>query len=439
MAFDGFGVLSRADGDADGGERLADLDPGSTAGGATERGDALDELHFAVEGFVDQGGVGDGPVGEVDGLGEGCVDLGGEVAPDVLGQVRSHWGEQFGQRREHGVQGLVGAALGVEVGGCAASGGGPEAAPAASDVPIGERVDEAVDFAGGHGRVVVVECVGDATDQRVEFADDPAVQFDGRRRRIGIRSPAVDVGVGDEEGVGVPEGVEESALGFADQAGGEASRVAGRRGDVAVPAQRVGAALVEDGPGVDDVALGLGHLLAGLVEDVTERDHVAERDRLGHGLGAVEHGGLGVERVEPASGLVDGFADEVGGESLVEAVLVLEGVVPLGVGHRAGVEPGVGDFGAAARGATALLAADLDLVDEGPMRIGEIGLDAAERLRALAQFVEGADAGDVAAFGATPERQRRAPVALAADGPVDVVGQPVAVASGAGVLGMPVD
>ena len=233
--------------------------------------------------------------------------------------------------------------------------------------------------------------------------------------------------------------MQESALGLADETRGESAGIAGGRGDVAVPAQRVGAALVEHRPGVDDVALGLGHLLAGLVQDVAERDHVAEGDRLGDGLGSVEHGGLGVERVEPAAGLVDGLADEVGGEALVEAVLVLERVVPLGVGHRAGVEPGVGDFQHSPRRAAARCAADLDLVDDRTVRIGQVGLRAAELLRALAQFFEGADALDVGTLGAAPEGERRAPVALAADGPVDVVGQPVAVASGAGVLGMPVD
>ena len=292
-------------------------------------------MHLPVEGFVDQGTVGNGPVGEVNRLGGILVGLGGQIAPDVFRQVRGHRREQPGQRGQHSVQGLVGAALGVEVGGRSAACGGPEASATAAHVPVGERIDEAVDLAGSGGGVVVVEGFCDTTDQGVELADDPAVEFDGWRGRIGIGPPAVDVGVGDEEGVGVPERMKESALGFADQSRREAARVAGGRGDVAVPAQGVGAALVEDGPGVDDVALRLGHLLAGLVEDVAERDDVAEGNRLRHRFGAVEHGGLGVERVEPASGLVDGFANEVGGEAFVEAVLVLERVVPLGVGHRA--------------------------------------------------------------------------------------------------------
>ena len=164
------------------------------------------------------------------------------------------------------------------------------------------------------------------------------------------------------------------------------------------------------------------------------------RKEIGSGTASARWGAWRPRRAaeKPASGLIDRLADEVGRESLVEAVLVLERVVPLGVGHRAGVEPGVGDSGSAAR-RRRLLAADIDLVHVRPVRVGEIRLNSAERVGTLAQFVEGADTGDVAAFGAAPERQRRAPVALAADSPVDVVGQPIAVASGAGVLGMPVD
>ena len=42
-----------------------------------------------------------------------------------------------------------------------------------------------------------------------------------------------------------------------------------------VPAERVGALAVEHGPGLDDVALALAHLLALGVEDQAEADDVA--------------------------------------------------------------------------------------------------------------------------------------------------------------------
>ena len=100
-------------------------------------------------------------------------------------------------------------------------------------------------------------------------------------------------------------------------------------------------------------------------------DDVAVADLLGRGLGGVQQGRLGVQGVEPAARLVDGLADEVGGELTVELVLVLEGVVPLGVGHGAAVEPGVGDLGHAAHLAAAAIgvAVQGDVVDVGAVEV----------------------------------------------------------------------
>lgn len=44
-------------------------------------------------------------------------------------------------------------------------------------------------------------------------------------------------------------------------------------------------------------------------------------------------GGEDEQGVEPSSGLVDSLGNEVGGEALLDFLLVLEGVVVLGVGH----------------------------------------------------------------------------------------------------------
>ena len=102
-------------------------------------------------------------------------------------------------------------------------------------------------------------------------------------------------------------------------------------------------------------------------------DDVAVTDLLGHGLGGVQQGRLRVQRVEPAARLVDRLADEVGRELAVELVLVLEGVVPLRVGHRPAVEPGVGDLGHALHLAPAGLsvAAQADGVDVGAVEVVE--------------------------------------------------------------------
>jgi len=87
--------------------------------------------------------------------------------------------------------------------------------------------------------------------------------------------------------------------------------------------------------GSRDVAQVFAHLSAVLGQDVPEAEHGAvavlvEDNR------ADRH-----QRVEPAAGLVDRLADEVGRELPLEDALVLERPVVLRVGHRARVEPDI--------------------------------------------------------------------------------------------------
>ena len=105
---------------------------------------------------------------------------------------------------------------------------------------------------------------------------------------------------------------------------------------------------VQDRIGPDHVAHVLAHFLAAAVQDEAEADNVAV------GGFPLEQGCQGVEAVEPAAGLVHGFTDVVGREPSVLVNLgVVEGIVPLGEGHGAGIEPGVHDLGDAMHGAAA--------------------------------------------------------------------------------------
>ena len=107
-------------------------------------------------------------------------------------------------------------------------------------------------------------------------------------------------------------------------------------------------------------------------------------------------------------------------------------VAPLRERHRPGVEPGVDHLGHAPVGGA--VADDLDVVDEGAVRV-EVGKVAAGQFAELGQ---GADADQVGGVvDVAPDRQRRAPVAAARQGPVDVVVEPVAVAAVFDRLGIP--
>ena len=145
----------------------------------------------------------------------------------------------------------------------------------------------------------------------------------------------IEIGIGHEERVDVPEGQREVADHLADQLDGEAALVAGRRSGIEIPAERVSAVDLDDIPGVDDVAEALGHFLAVAIEDEAQADDVLIGDRV-H-----EERADGMQGVEPAAGLIDRLADVVGGELRLELFLVLEGIVPLGVGHGTGVKPDI--------------------------------------------------------------------------------------------------
>ena len=184
--------------------------------------------------------------------------------------------------------------------------------------------------------------------------------------------------------------------------------------------------LVDDVPRHDDVPEGLGHLLALGVRDVPEaQDRLVRRT-------IEEQRGDGQQGVEPAARLVDGLADVVRGEARLEVLLALERRVVLGERHGARVEPHVDHLRHAPQRLATGGRGDLDVVHVRPVRV--LDPHAAE----LLELREGAD-GPRLPGRVAPHGQRRAPVALARDRPVDVVLQPAAEAPVLDVLRVPVD
>ncbi len=369
-------------------EGLAHLGLGVAAGGETERDDRSRASHVGFENRIDGGAVGNGPVGEVDGLGGPR-----QVAVQHVGDERRIGGEQPCDRRERLVQGGVRDRV-VRV---------PEARAGAPDVPVREIVDELLDRLRAAQRVELVEGGGHRVDGCVDARADPPVEDMGGGGRCVGRRPAVEVRVRDEERVGVPQGEEEPAGGLVDRVEGHAARGPRRARREEVPPQGVGAAGVEHRPWIDDVAFRLRHLLAVLVEDQCVADDIAVRR-------TAEHERVhGEQRVEPAAGLVDRLADEVGRKATLEDVLVLEGRVELRRGHGARVEPGVEDgLHPASSARLAGRAFEFDLVHGGAVEVEADQVAAGE----VGELRHRADAGVVAAVVATPDREGRAPEAV---------------------------
>ena len=282
--------------------------------------------------------------------------------------------------------------------------------------------------------------LGRGANEPVEAEQDPAVERSpfGEGDLGPTWPPAVEVGVDGEERQRVPQGQQEGLGRLSHQAGRESGRLL-RVVDAEVPAQGVGAGLGEHLHRFDHVAEALRHLAAVLVVDVAEDDAVAV------GRAVEQQAAENVQGVEPAPGLVDRLGDEVRGEAGAECLAVLERVVVLREGHRAGVEPGVDHELDASHGAgTAESGAGpvKVVVDEGP-----VGIEVRAVVRVVRQgpagaaeeFLEGTDHLGLAAVAALPDRQRRAPVAATGQGPVDDVLEPVPETSLAHVFGVPVD
>ena len=139
------------------------------------------------------------------------------------------------------------------------------------------------------------------------------------------------------------------------------------------------------------------------------------------------------QRVEPAAGLVQRLADEVGREALLEVLEVMVRRAELGERHRARVKPDVDHLGHAVHLAAAVVAGEHDVVDERAVGILQRDPGLAPRARRSEPITL------MQPVVAAPHRQRRAPVALARQRPVDVALQPVAEAAVLDVVGVPVD
>ena len=169
------------------------------------------------------------------------------------------------------------------------------------------------------------------------------------------------------------------------------------------------------------------HLAALLILNVAQHDAVEE------GGGIEQAGRYCGKGIEPAAGLVYGLADKVGGVAALKLILVFKGIVPLGEGHGAGIEPAVYDHRLAAHGAAALA------LPGERIHIGLMQLDVFVAAGKLGELLTAADDVYLAALVAYPYGQGGAPVALPGDAPVYYVLQEVAHAAFLDGFGDPVD
>ena len=305
----------------------------------------------------------------------------------------------------------------------------PEAAAAAADIPVGQVFNKLDERADGLLKIVIVHRVRNLGDQSLHRGDDPPVEY---VLRLGesdfLVMEAVDVRVSYEERIGVPPRNEQIAHQLLYAVFGELKRLRLDDGRINhIKTDRVGAVRVEHQIGIGIVLETLRHLLAVFSENKPVNNDVLI-GRLVEKTGSENH-----ERIEPAARLIETLGDEVRRKELVDTLpaCIFPHIMLLGIGHRAGLEPAVENFGRTVISLTVFL--NNDLINE--MLVEIRNLLAGKFLKLL----DGADADHI--FGilvVDPHGDAAAPEAVARNIPIASLFKPVAETLLADVIGSPV-
>ena len=342
---------------------------------------------------------------------------------------------QARQRLQAGIKSLVGRNL---VGGHVAF---PETAAAQTYIPVAQvGVDKFLYCASGLGGLIVGKSLVDCFHQRVQFTENPTVNF----RPFGYGEvgflvlETIDIGIQGKETVGVVKGAEQFAAHLVNSFHVKFKVVPRLAVGNHIPAGGIRTLFLQGLEGVNAIAQTFRHLVAVLVKHKTIADNVLES----HAVEA--HGGNGMEGVKPTARLVNAFGNKVCRE--LAFLQRLTHVVDLSVRHGATVKPYVNKVGfahhAAAGGRHQHHIVDIGAVEvEFLLTVGVVlhkpGCNGLVNL--IAQLIYAADANLFFAIFGAPDGQRGAPVAAAAQVPVHDILQPVAETACTGGFGFPVD
>src|SRR5262245_6249205 len=114
-----------------------------------------------------------------------------------------------------------------------------------------------------------------------------------------------------------------------------------------------------------------------------------------------------MQGVEPTTSLIDSFRNEIRREGVLKGLLVLEWVMPLGKGHRAGIKPHIDQLGNPAHVSPAA-ALQCDRIDIGPVKIQRFGKGGSF----APELIHTADRALRLAAPANPYRKRRPPIPI---------------------------
>ena len=327
----------------------------------------------------------------------------------MLGQKRRERRHHHRQLFDHGIQRAVSRDL---VGRDVLT---PEPVAIQPDITVGQLVDELEQARNDVVQPVFAHLRADVFFERLQARQNPLVEYVAAVVQTFVGRPVIDRRVRHQELECVIPRQQRAARHVLDAGVQEQLFLAAHQTRVdQIQAQRIGAVDLHQFVRRRVVAQPLRHLAAVAGDDHAVDDRVAERRffekrRRQHG-----------QRIEPAARLIEALGDELCRETSVENALILERIVQLRVRHRAGLEPAIQHFFDAA--IRPFLAGHV----EG-QRIDELAMQVRQALSGITlELVERADAQHVARDVVDPDRQRRAPDAVARNRPVDCAFQPVA-------------
>ena len=268
----------------------------------------------------------------------GVVVLANQVLEQCLGQEGDERRRKLGQVDQHVVERAERRAF---VGRIIRR---PEARPTPADIPIRQPIHEAEEVSHRHVTLVVIELFSNRAHRRIELGKHPTIHVGPllERRTVDSCGPPVDIRVGHEEAIDVPDLQEEFAHSVGRRVIEEPRILPGHRARIERPADRIRAHAIHEHQRIGVVLVALAELLALLVGHQTEDDAVFER--MGQGALRKHERADRHQRVEPAAGLIDRFGDEIGREAALEAFPVLVRKTPLRERHTARIEPAVDDL-----------------------------------------------------------------------------------------------
>ncbi len=239
----------------------------------------------------------------------------------------------------------------------------------------------------------------------------------------------VNIRIEDIERVGIPQRTHKFALHFADRIVIKTRGQPRRARRIEIPPHRVRALLVKNAPRIDDISFMLAHFLSVLIL------HMPKHDAVFKGRFIKNQRTDGKQRIEPSARLVHSLADKVRRKMAFKFFLMFKGIMPLRKGHAPAVIPAVDHFRYAVHTAAAGWTLKRDGIKE---RLVQLDILAHLLLRHFAQLGTRAYYMDLPAI-THPNRQRRSPITLTGNAPVDHVFQEVAHTPVADVFRQPVD